>query len=256
MNDAAKAFLFICCAGAGACAPDLPRNEPVYLQINNLEQANPANNLTVPGYAAATGVQGNWGLLTVPAVLHGTVVVPNVEISNSGSVFLIDDGPGGSTGQITGIYYGIQITGATTSTGGTMDLFWNAPNATYVVASCMSGMTCAPDAAAVGLFTSGTFLARLKLASGVDPANSGTFTKRDVAFTSNAFGHAESFANVDTTKSGKWTAALDGDWYTTPFGTRDIRLSTTFSAGVASWSGNPAGTVGLRSNDPFRVFTH
>lgn len=229
----------------------------MYFQIVNLEQANPANNLTVPGYAPAAGVQGNWGVLTVPAILHGTVVRPNVDIANSGVMYLADDGPGGVRGQITGIYYGVQITSATTSTGGTIDLFWHKPNATYITASCVSGATCSPDAAAVTLFTSGTFLARLTLASGIDPANPLTFTKRDTDFTTpGAFGHADSFANVDTTMTGPWTAALDGDWFTTSFGTRDIRLLTVFMAGVTSWSGNPAGTVGLRSNDPLRVFTH
>jgi hypothetical protein len=255
---ALRTSLFLCGVAAVGCTPTLPSNEPLFFSVVNLEQVNPANNLAVPGYAPASGQQGNWGVFNIPMIRHGVVVTPNVDIGPGATTFFVDDGPGGSAGQITGIFYGIQNTSPTTSTGGTMDFFWHAANASYVTASCLSGATCAPDAPTVALFTSGTFLARVKLASGVDSGNAMTFTKSDIAFTSpSGIGHASSFADVDTTNSGAWTAALDGNWFTTSFGTRDIRLLTVFTGGAgASWSGGPAGTVGLRSNDPFRVFTH
>jgi hypothetical protein len=41
------------------------RKEPVFFKINNLEQVNPGNTLSVPGYPLASGLQGNWGVLTV-----------------------------------------------------------------------------------------------------------------------------------------------------------------------------------------------
>ena len=258
-KTALRTLLLLCGVAAVGCAPALPPNEPLFFAVVNLEQVNPANNLTVPGYAPASGLQGQWGVLNIPMIRHGVVISPNVEIGPNGAApFFVDDGPGGSAGQITAIFYGIQNTSATTSTGGTIDFFWHPSNASYITASCLSGVTCAPDAPTVALFTSGTFLARVKLASGIDSANATTFTKSDIAFTSTAgAGHAASFADVDTTKSGPWTAALDGNWYTTSFGTRDIRLLTVFTGGAgASWSGGPAGTVGLRSNDPLRVFTH
>jgi hypothetical protein len=237
------------------CAPALPANAPVYFKVDNLEQVNPANNLVVSGYAPASGQQGSWGVLNVSTVERGVVVSPNVEIGSGGSIIFADDGPGGSAGQVTGIFYGIQNTSATTSTGGTIDFFWHKANASYIAASCRSGVTCTPDATTVGLFTSGEFLARVKLASGIDPAAPSTFTKRNAAVTTGGIGQSASFAEVDTAMSGPWTAALDGNWFKTSFGARDMRLTTVFT-NLASWSGGPAGTVGLRSNDPFRVFTH
>ena len=258
-KTALRTFLLLCVVAAVGCAPTLPSNEPLFFSVVNLEQVNLANNLAVPGYAPASGLQGSWGVLNIPMIRHGVVVSPNVEIGPDGTTpFFVDDGPGGSAGQITGILYGIQNTSPTTSTGGTIDFFWHKADASYITASCLSGVTCAPDAPMVALFTSGTFLARVKLASGIDSGNAMTFTKSDIAVTSpGGIGHSSSFADVDTTSAGKWTAALDGNWFTTSFGTRDIRLLTVFTTGAgASWSGGPAGTVGLRSNDPFRVFTH
>jgi len=257
-ETAFRTFLLLCGSAAVGCTPTLPSNEPLYFAVVNLEQVNQANNLAVPGYAPASGQQGNWGVFNIPQIQHGVVVTPNGEIGAGGTTFFVDDGPGGSAGQGTGIFYGIQITSPTTSTGGTIDFFWHPANASYVTASCLSGVTCAPDAPTVALFTSGTFLARVKLASGVDSGNAMTFTKSDSPFTSpGVIGHSSSFADVDTTASGPWTAALDGNWFTTSFGTRDIRLLMVFTGGAGpSWSGGPAGTVGLRSNDPLRVFTH
>jgi hypothetical protein len=213
-----------------------------------------ANDLVVPAYPAASGRQGSWGVLKVDTVEHGTVVSPNTEIGGGGGIFFADDGPGGSSGQITAIFYGIQNTSATASSGGTIDFVWHAPGAPYITAACASGATCAPDEATVTLFTGGTFLARVALASGIDPGDPLTCTKRDAPLAAGGISHSASFANVDTTVAGPWTDALNGDWFTTGFGTRDIRL-TTVSMSQATWSASPAGTAGLRGNDPIRVFT-
>jgi len=262
-----KTLLLLCCIAAIDCRPRprplptpplaLPSNQPVWFKVDNLEQSNPANNLVVPGYTDASGPQGNWGVFNVSVIQLGIVASPNVDIGGGGANVFVDDGPGGSAGQITGIIYGIQNTSATTSTGGTIDFFWHDRNASYIAGTCVSGSSCTPDAATVALFTSGSFLARVKLASGIDAAAALTFTKSNSAVPTSpgAFSQSAGFANVDTTKVGPWTAALDGDWFTTSFGTRDMRITTVF-ANLASWSGGPAGTVGLRSNDPFRVFTH
>lgn len=255
-KTAFKTLLLLCCVGAVGCdggPPALPSSAPVYIKVVNLEQVNMANNLVVPGYPAASGLQGSWGVLQVNTLEHGAVVNPSIDIGGGGGIFFADDGPGGSSGQITAIFYGIQNTSDTTSSGGTIDFFWHAPGASYITPDCTSGATCAPDEPAVTLFTSGTFLARVELASGIDPGNSLTFTQRDAAVTG-GIGQSASFANVDTTMAGPWTAALDGDWFITSFGTRDIRLTAVFTS-LASWSAGPAGTVGLRSNDPIRVFT-
>jgi hypothetical protein len=243
-------------AGVASAAPlSLPGPAPIYIQFNNLEQVNAANNLVVPGYAPAAGTQGNWGVLNVTSVQRGAVVgAPGNDISG-GPAFFFDDGPGGGQGQITGIFYGIQITGATTANGGFVDLFWHDAGADTITADCIAGNTCLPNAAGVAQFTSGTFLARIAFASGIDPLNAGTFIKSNTdPATQGGSGHADSFGNIVSGAGGAWSGILNGDWFTTAFGTRDIRFSNFFNVDVTNWNG-PNGTVGLRSNDPARAFT-
>jgi len=252
------AIALLCAAGSASAAPlVLPENQPVYFQFNNIEQVNFANNLVVPGYApAAAMTQGNWGVFNVSSVQLGAVAVPNTEISG-GPAFFVDDGPADlfGMGQITGIFYGIQISAAdpTEATGGYIDLYWEDPAADDITASCLNGVGCPPNAATVGLFTDGTFLARLQFASGIDPGDPTVFIKSTVVPTVGASGFADSFANVDTSVVGAWTDVLDGNWFDTAFGDRDIRFSNFFTS-LPQWDG-PGGTVGFRSNDPARVFT-
>lgn len=259
-----SALALLGCAGTVAAAPlVLPLESPVYFQFNNLEQVNLANTIVVPGtYAPAAGTQGNWGVINISSIQLGAVATPHVDISG-GPAFFSDDGPGGTNGMITGIFYGVQNTSATTANGGFIDLFWHDAGADTTLgatlgaeATCLSGTTCGPDAATVAAFTSGTFLARLAFASGIDPLAPATFIKGSTDPTTiNVSGQADSFANVVLSAGGAWASALNGDWFNTAFGTRDLRFSTFFN-GLASWSG-PAGsnTFGLRSNDPARVFT-
>jgi len=194
---AISAFALLWCAGTAAAAPlVLPLNEPVFFQFNDLEQVNLANTLVVPGYAPAVGLQGNWGVVNFSSLQHGGVVSPNIDIGG-GPTFFADDGPGGLTGQVTGIFYGIQNTSATTSTGGFLDLFWHDPGTDTITAACLAGTTCGPNAATVAQFTTGTFLVRLAFASGIDPLNATTFNKSNVDPTTlGGSGHTDGFANV------------------------------------------------------------
>jgi len=243
-------FALLCVARLSGAAPlALPGNSPIYFQFNNLEQVNLANNLIVPGYAPAVGTQGNWGVFNISSVQNGGVVSPHNDIGG-GPTFFADDGPGGTAGQITGIFYGVQVTSAngTTATGGHIDLFWHDAGSDTITAACLAG-GCASDAATVAAFTSGTFLARLDFASGIDPLNATTFIKSNTdPTTQGGSGHADSFANVNTGVTGAWTNVLNGDWFNTAFGTRDIRFSNIFFL-------NSGGQWNLKSNDPGRVFT-
>jgi hypothetical protein len=253
---ALSAFAVLCVAGTASAAPlVLPADSPIYFQFNNIEQVNLANNLVVPGYAPATGTQGNWGVFNISTVQLGAVAVPNVEISG-GAAFFADDGVADAfgMGQITGIFYGIQISGTdpTEAQGGYIDLFWEDPASDDVTNTCLSG-ACPPDAATVGLFTDGTFLARLQFDSGIDPTDSTVHIKSTTVPTINSSGFADSFASVDTSVVGVWTDVLNGNWFDTAFGERDLRFSNFFT-GLPSWDA-PGGTVGFRSNDPGRVFT-
>jgi hypothetical protein len=258
--------LLVGAATAGAAPIPLPTNEPVYGQFNNLEQNNLANNLVVPGYAPAAlegnGLQGSWGVINISTLQHGGVVSPGVDISGGGAFFTDTGGGIGSQGQITGIFYGVDFLSPTTSTGGVVDLFWHDPGTSSIDANCLSGATCGPNAATVGLFTSGIFLARLRNNSGIDAANPLVFTKTNIdPTTPGGSGHADSFLDVDLSAGGLWASQLNGNWFTLPgqpvpvgFTPRDLRFSTFFNIDVASWNG-PGGTAGVRSNDPVRVFT-
>ncbi|MBS1819469.1 MAG: PEP-CTERM sorting domain-containing protein [Acidobacteria bacterium] len=263
---ALSALALACMAGSASAAPlMLPADSPIYFQFNNLEQVSSAN-LTVPGYAPANQpgiVNNNWGVFNISSVQNGFPSVPNTDIAG-GPTFFADDGPGGTKGQVTGIFYGIQLTGATTATSGYIDLFWHEPGADQVDAACLAGATCAPDATTVGKFTGGTFLARLAFASGIDPLNATTTIKSTTDPTTiSTSGQADSFANVVVGatyngNTGVWEDVLNGDWFNTAFGTRDIRFSNFYN-GLPAWtvpaSGQDPAVNGLRSNDPGRVYT-
>src|SRR4029453_1156814 len=105
---ALRTSLFLCGVAAVGCPPTLPSNEPLFFSVVNLEQVNPANNLAVPGYAPASGQQGNWGVFNIPMIRHGVVVTPNVDIGPGATTFFVDDGPGGSAGQIPGVFFCIK----------------------------------------------------------------------------------------------------------------------------------------------------
>lgn len=264
-------FALLCAAGTASAAPLLlPPSSALFFQFNNLEQVNGANSLVVPGYADATGTQGNWGVLNISSIQAGAPSVPHSDISG-GPAFFSDDGPGLAQGQITGIFYGIDLTSATTAKGGVIDLFWHDAGSDPITAACLAGTTCLPDAATVGSFTSGTFLARLKFDTGIVPGDGTTTIKSTTdPTTQGASGQADSFASVDTSKVGAWTEMLNADWfwvdtngdtvYGGPGETRDLRFSTFFNSlngpgFISPWSDPATGTNGLRSNDPGRVFT-
>jgi len=256
---------------ASAAALLLPNNEPVYFQFGNLEQTSLANDLVLPGYAPAVGTQGNWGVFNISNIQHGAVSIPNLNIGG-GPGFFLDDGPGGTAGQITGIFYGIQNTSGTTATGGHIDLFWHDAGSDTITAACLAGTTCGPNAATVAQFTSGTFLARLDFNSGIIDGDPVTFIKGDApgTVTGGVTGQADSFADVNLAAGGLWATALNGNWFfVDPNGNgirgeagerRDVRFSNRFNQ-LASWGAglqncsNAANACGFQSNDPGRVFT-
>ena len=265
---AMSAVALIWGAGAAMAAPVALPGGPIYFQFNNLEEVSATPTLVVPGYTGGpagaplgwTNTQNNWGVFLVSSVQFGGITTPHVDISGGPTVpGLVDDGPGGSNGMVTGIFYGIQNTSPTTSTSGWIDLYWHDPGMDTTLgatnaaeSSCLAGVACAPTAATVGDFTTtngGIFLARLALASGINPANATTFTSASCDPTTLTSGtcEADSFANVVTSAGGAWAAALNGDWFNTAFGTRDVRFSNIFFL-------NEGGTWSLKSNDPGRAF--
>ena len=58
-------FVLLCMAGAAYAAPiNIPNDEPLYFQFNNLEQVDQSltNSITVPG---GYGTSGQWGLFNL-----------------------------------------------------------------------------------------------------------------------------------------------------------------------------------------------
>jgi len=251
-------------AGTAAAAPlDLPGGA-LYFQFNNLEEVSATPTLVIPGpYTGGpaglpvgfTGVQNNWGVFNVSSLQHGgfSPATEHIDISGGGT-FYSDDGPGGVNGMITGIFYGIQNTSATTATSGWIDLYWHDAGADTTLgadftaeSNCLAGVTCTPTNA-VTAFGSGTFLVRLAFASGIT-ANPTTFISSSCDPTTINVGtcHADSYANVVVSAGGAWANVLNGDWFNTAFGTRDVRFSNIFFL-------NEGGTWDLKSNDPGRAF--
>jgi len=227
---------------------------PLYFQFNNLEQLDQSltNSINVPGH----GTAGNWGVFNVSTIQLGAVATPNQDISG-GTPFFTDGGIGGP--QVHGVFYGIDLVSGTRATGGSMDFYWS--DAGTIDANCMNGVGCAPNAATVAQFTSGTFLAHLDFASGSDPLVATNFITSTTDVTSNLNnGQANGFANVDAAAGGAWAAAMDGNWFTPVVNgstvIRDARFSTFYnSLGNGTWDGpSDSQIVGVRSNDPFRVF--
>lgn len=277
---AAVAGLIGFAASSASAAPINLPGGPVYFQFNNLEQVS--NNTgfgagyTGLGNPTATGLgEGNWGVLNISSMQLGAVATPNEDIGG-GPAFFFDDGLGGSQGQISGIFYGISLTSATTSTGGFVDLYWNDPGQDDITATDLAGQTFGPGARTAqdkaGKFTDGTFLVRLAFASGVIDGDALTYTSSSAnPLNFSGTGQADSFANVADINGdgvingadGAWAEKLNGDWFfVDPNGdgvrggageTRDLRFSTFFQ-NLNSWDG-PGGAEGLRSNDPGRVYT-
>lgn len=272
-----SAFAILCTAGMASAAPlVLPSGTPIYIQFNNIEQVNPANNLVVPGYAPAAafgdGLQGNWGLFNVSSVQSGFALLsPDHNDIAGGTNIFSNDGPGGTSGQITGIFYGIDFTSATTATGGVLDIYWQEAGVDTIDGACLGGATCLPNAAAVNRFTTnsgnGILLARLNFAFGIIPGDGVTTLQSNTnPATQGGSGQADAFANVDVAAGGAWANILNGNWFFVDgpdAGTtrgdaanelRDLRFSTLFNVDLDAWDG-AGGTQGLRSNDPARVLT-
>lgn len=274
---------------AQAAPVPLP-NGPVYFQFNNLEQFGGQNQIVVPsggidvngdGIADTPDTEGNWGVFNVSSMQYGGIATNHQDISG-GTAFFFDDGPGDTLlgfptnqGQVSGIFYGITVTGATTATGGWMDIYWEDPATDDITTDDLSG-DFSPgnrsDANHAGHFTDGTFLVRLEFASGIIPGDAVTTISSDVdPSTLTGTGRADSFANVIDINNdgvidsadGVWAAYLNQDWFWVDddgdgvYGedgeTRDVRFSNFFNL-LAAWDG-PEGIIGLRSNDPGRAYS-
>jgi hypothetical protein len=120
------------------------------------------------------------------------------------------------------------------------------------LASALPGVRTAQDKATG--FTDGILLARFDFASGILSTSSTVFIAGSQTPTPGTgfAGLATSYGNVDTSTPGAWTDKLDRDWFTTPYGTRDIRFRNIYEE-LEDW-GNGENIVGARSTDPATAF--
>lgn len=248
----------LCIAGTALAGPiSLPSNTPIFIQFINLEQVSLGNNIVIndAGGVVNGGLpQGNWGVVEVTSIQLGSILIDH-SLIQGGTTHIFDSG---AAGQITGIFYGIQVDpSGVTARGGTLDLYWND----FGVNTVGAMNTYLPNGATATAFSTGTLLASINFATGIIPGDSTTTIESTVNPTTvTSTGQADSFGNVDLTKAGVWNTSLNGDWFwVNPTGTaietRDIRFSNIFF-GYDAWDG-PAGTgiQGLGSNDPARVLT-
>jgi hypothetical protein len=270
-------------AGVTQAAPiSLPGDSPIYFQFNNMEQVDQSGTNSIAPSAATAAFagdvaptissEGNWGVFNVSSLQAGGIATNHQDISG-GPAFWAN---GISGGQISGIFYGINLTSGTTATGGYMDIYWND---TAVISNAdLNGAylpTNRTDANHMGIFTpaTGTFLARLAFQSGIISGDNTTTIQSNSDLTLTTSGHADSFASVVDANGdgvidaadGAWASVLNTDWFYVdtngdgtfggPGETRDLRFSNFFN-GLTAWNDTTnTSIVGLRSNDPGRAFT-
>lgn len=283
MKQIALLISAITAAGAASAAPFIPPGGPLYIQYNNLEQVSVSNTASGTGYSG----EGNWGVFNISSIQAGAVSIDHVDIAGGPGVFL-DDGLGGSQGQISGIFYGIKNTVVggpsplvLSGTGGFMDFYWNDVGFDDITATDLAGGFSPTNRNGItaGKFTDGTFLGRLAFKPGVvtntlTTSMLGTF----IAGTISGSGFTDAYLDVVDFDGngviddldGVWAPLLNTNWFYTEldggasdpgsdndptsatYERRDVRLGT-FTNGLPSWNGS-GDTIGLRSNDPARTY--
>jgi hypothetical protein len=226
---------------------------PLYIKFDNREQI--AINGASTGYAYAPG-EINWGVLLVSTMNPGNVTGVNT-IESTGSSFFSNITS--NNAQITGIFYGAQSTTSVTgnpfpATSGFIDLYWrdlsiySATDISTTAPTVRTGLSTATG------HTEGTLLAHLAFANGIITGDPTVFIAGSVAPTggSNFAGLATSYANVDTSTPGAYTTALNSDFFTTAYGTRDLRFRNIYEE-LTSWNGG-TNVLGARSTDPATAY--
>jgi hypothetical protein len=243
------AFCSSAMAGPVISLPD----GPLYIKFDNREQI-------AIGDGANTGYENeiNWGVLTVSTINVGTVTGTNV-IETSGAAFFTNITS--NNAQITGIFYGIEGLPSGTggnpfpATGGYLDLYWRDLDSLAATDLATAGpdVRTAQDAATG--FTDGELLVRLMFASGIVSTDPTVFIAGSLVPTPGTgfIGVATSYGNVDTSVVGAWTDTLNADWFTTDFGTRDVRFRNIYEE-LIPWNDLENGIIGARSTDPATAY--
>ena len=272
-------------ASAQAAPIALPGG-PIGIKFNNVEQISATNQITFAGggidpYGNGSNLantEGNWGIFDVSNLQFGKdpVTHTNTSFSDFGLLPASSFWTDASGGEITGIFYGIQLDSATTATSGFMDMYWDdANNFTDLGAA---GRTAQNKYTTV---TDGTFLARIAFATGnvQGDATHTVFSSIDLTSIGGAFdGKAFSYGNIVDINSdgvidaadGLWAATIDTDWFNVDtngdgtFGgageTRDIKFQNNFNNNDSSTWNTTTNTAdgslarGANSFDPVKLY--
>jgi hypothetical protein len=256
--------------------PTITPDSPLLIQFSDLEQFSASNSISVPG----GGTEGNWGIVNITSINLSSVIQANRLIGGTNGA-LFTDVVGHTNGQISGIFYGVQITSPTTATGGFLDLYWDSTGAGTPATVCDTGTALPTSRTSQTQFTGctdGIQLLHLAFDWGVVDSNTDVFLQSDVQPSSTVVnGTANGFFNV--LPGGAWASIFNTNYFhvggafdtlgtctsggvTTagpcPAETRDFRFRDNFngiSGGpLASWSG-PGDIVGLTSTDPVTTFS-
>ncbi|TMG87571.1 MAG: PEP-CTERM sorting domain-containing protein [Betaproteobacteria bacterium] len=251
--------------------PTITPDSPLLIQITNVEQFCATNCITSGG-----SPEGNWGVFNISTINLSSVQTPNRFIAgSSGAIFT--DIAGHGNGQLSGIFYGIQVTGATTATSGFLDLYWDSTAAGTPATVADTG-TALPTSrcgqACFTGFTDGIQLLHLAFNWGVDDNNLTVFISSDIdpsTLTTGVEGHANGF--LDVILSGlPWDSIFNTNYFHVggafstgpcvgdgagpcPAEERDFRFRNTFTT-QTNWNGAPgSGILGFGSTDPVTTFS-
>lgn len=282
----AIAATFALASTVATAYPVLPQDSPILLKFGGFEQIDQSGTNNLLNYynfsnfdANGDGVadvttEGNWGVFDVSSVETAAVNGENVDIANAGTSFwssVLGGVP--EQGEITGMFYGVNILTGTTATSGFLDFYWSNTNQDPLINVSPTVRTGVNTATG---FTDGTLLARIAFASGIIDGNSSTYISSTTSILgSTTFsGQAFSFGNVVDINNdgvingldGAWASALDSDWfYRDPDGdgsfgeageTRDVKFQNNFNQVEAAnpWNDYDDNIVGANLNDPMKAY--
>lgn len=250
--------LAVCLSAPSVAAPlSLPSDSPLYIKFDNREQIALGDTATT--WAGTNEI--NWGVLVIDTISIGQVTGVNTIETTPGSFF---NDVSSHNAQITGIFYGIERLAPGMDDGGNtfpatlgyLDLYWRDLNAfsTTNLSDALPGIRTS-QSTATG-FTEGDFLVRIMFASGIIGTSEDVFIAGNVIPTPGTgfAGIATSYGVVDVGAGGAWAEALDTDWFTTAFGTRDLRFRNIYEE-LTAWDDLQNDIVGARSTDPATAYT-
>jgi len=229
---------------------------PIFFKFTGREQI--AINGASTGTAFGDSSEINWGVFTVDTMSKGSVDIPHQQISPTGAPIFVNQLSGA---QITGMFYGVDGHAANPTdpfpaSGGYLDLYWRDNSVlpvTDVSTSNVAGLRTALNQATG--YTQGTLLAHLKFTPGADTTDNTVTISGSVLPTGSGFtGEADSFANVDTSAGGAWAVQLATQYYSTVFGSADLKFKNSYNA-LTTWNdATNANILGAKLDDPGQAF--